>query len=93
MYGVGVGLYQANLWAATFEVVDPAARATAIGLLNLTSGLLGAWSNPIIGRITDEGINLGNILASLSVVAAMSLTILAFSTKCLLPRDYRGELN
>ena len=33
--GLGTGFYVANLWTTTFEVIDPAARSTAVGLLNV----------------------------------------------------------
>jgi sugar phosphate permease len=42
-FGFGLGLYQANYWTTTFEVVDPAARATALGMANLVSGGIGTW--------------------------------------------------
>ncbi len=54
LFGLGVGLYQANLWTTTFEVVDPAARSTAIGLLNVASGMLGSWATPVCNCLRES---------------------------------------
>lgn len=89
VYGLGVGLYQSNLWTTTFEVVDPAARATAVGLLNLVSGLFGSWIDPIIGKTYPLLGGLGNVLAGLSLPVGLSVLLLLFSMKVLLPRDHR----
>ena len=53
--GIGIWLYIPNLWATTFEVVNPAARSTAIGLLNVIAGLLGSWPYLVVGWLRDEG--------------------------------------
>ena len=54
--GIGFWLYLSNLWATTFEVVNPAARSTAIGLLNVIAGLLGSWPYLVVGWLRDEGV-------------------------------------
>ena len=54
MMGLGSGLYLGNLWTTTFEVVDPAARSTSIGLLNVASGLFASWSAPVVGRLASR---------------------------------------
>ncbi len=90
-YGLGVGLYQANLWTTTFEVTDPAARATAIGLLNVASGIGASWSSGVVG-VLRSSVGLGTQLASLSVVATFAGLLLLLNIKVFLPRDYRGPL-
>jgi len=92
-YGYGLGLYQANLWTTTFEVIDPAARATAVGLLNLSSGVLVlSWVDPVIGMLNDAAVKRGEtifdtMLRCSSVIAAVSCLILIFGMYRLLPRD------
>ena len=95
-YGFGLGLYQANLWTTTFEVVDPAARATAVGLLNLSSGVLvHTWVDPTIGKLNDWATSQGGetvldtIIASMSGVVGVSLVMMIVIMKFLLPRDFR----
>jgi sugar phosphate permease len=92
MFGVGTGMYQASLWAGTFEVVDPAARATAIGLLNVASGVCSSWWNVVIGLAVDQGTELGDALVFLGGPAALAAGLLLLNALVLLPRDYRGPL-
>jgi MFS family permease len=90
VYGLGVGLYQSNLWTTTFEVIDPAARSTALGLLNVIAGAIGSWFNPLIGGAGDKWGSLGYALAALAVLLAASAVVLVYDARWLLPRDYRG---
>ena len=90
-YGVGVGLYQANLWTTTFEVIDPAARATAIGLLNVAAGAV-SGANWFIGLYYERFGDLGPVFDVLSLVMIAALSIGAINILFLLPRDYRGPL-
>jgi sugar phosphate permease len=92
LFGLGTGMYQASLWAGTFEVVSPAARATAIGLLNVASGALSSWWGPLIGLYRDNGGDLGTALAFLSAPAALAAGLLLVNVFFLLPRDYLGPL-
>ena len=94
--GVGIGLYQSNTWTATFEVVDPTTRATAVGLLNLGSGILvHSWFDPVIGWLNETVLvnrssnSLGILLTSMSVPAAIAAALLAFTMLVTLPRDFR----
>lgn len=93
VYGVGIFLYFSNLWTSTFDVVDPAARATAIGLLNVVSGVFGAWLSPFIGNLyeTKKITSLGTAFLGTAVLGAfaamMIMSILAFTLK----RDYKGS--
>ncbi|MCH8244073.1 MAG: MFS transporter [Planctomycetes bacterium] len=96
VYGLGLGLYQANLWTTTFEVVDPAARATAVGLLNLSSGVLVLWwVDPAIGRLNDWATSQGGetilntIIVSAGGIVGVSIVLMAFTMIVLLPRDFR----
>ena len=91
IYGFGIGLYQANLWTTTFEVIDPAARSTAIGLLNVAAGF-GSWSNALMGGYQGFLGGLGNTLAALSLLIGASLLLVIVNMKFLLPHDYNGPL-
>jgi hypothetical protein len=92
LFGVGTGMYQASLWAGTFEVVSPAARATAIGLLNVAAGALSSWWNPVIGWYRDQGGDLGAALTFLAAPAGVAAGLLLVNVFFLLPRDYLGPL-
>ncbi|MAV38047.1 MAG: hypothetical protein CMJ59_21635 [Planctomycetaceae bacterium] len=85
-YGLGYGFYVANLWTTTFEVIDPAARSTAVGLLNVI-GIGAAPTSPLIGYLVDKGIlGLGQAIAGLSLLAATIVVFLALNAVCLLRR-------
>ena len=91
IFGFGIGLYQANLWTTTFEVVDPAARSTAVGLLNLAAGVLVySWVDPAIGWIRHNVGGLGVIISSMSLMVGISVGLMGFNMIFLLPQDYRG---
>ena len=91
IYGFGIGLYQANLWTTTFEVIDPAARSTAIGLLNVAAGF-GSFSNILIGSYQDDLGGLGNTLGSLSLLVGVAILLAIVNMRYLLPHDYNGPL-
>jgi sugar phosphate permease len=92
LFGLGLGVYQANLWTTTFEVVDPAARSTAIGLLNVFS-VAASISSPLIGYLIDRGAisSIGTALAWLSVLAVVMLLLFIVHIRVTLPRDYIGD--
>ena len=97
LLGLGLGAYQANFWTASFDVIDPAARATTIGLFNLSSGLLvSTWFDPFLGWIETgaqqqgESI-LGTAIVSVSGVGVGCIALLALLMWWTLPRDYVGD--
>jgi hypothetical protein len=74
------------------EVVSPTARATAIGLLNVASGALSSWWNPLIGFYRDLGGDLGLALAFPATPASVAARLLLVDVLFLLPRDHLGPL-
>ena len=91
-YGLGFGFYVANLWTTTFEVIDPAARSTAVGYLNVI-GIAAAPTTTVIGYLVDEQIlNLGQAISGLSLVAVVIVIVLAINAVTFLRHDYRGPL-
>jgi len=91
-YGLGFGFYVANLWTTTFEVIDPAARSTAIGYLNVI-GIAAAPTTTVIGYLVDEQIlSLGQAISGLSLVAVVIVIVLAINAVTFLRHDYHGPL-
>jgi len=89
-YGLGYGLYVANLWTTTFEVIDPAARSTAVGLLNVI-GILAAPTAPLVGYLDQHAIlGLGQSIAGLSLLAAAIVGLLLLNATLFLRHDHRG---
>jgi predicted MFS family arabinose efflux permease len=89
--GVGFWLYFSNLWTTTFEVVDPAARSTAVGLLNVASGVLGSWPYPVIGHYRDTGAitDLRSVFLIYAFVLCAAVAVLVLLVTCTLRRDFR----
>ncbi len=66
-WGLFKGLYDANIFAAIFDVIPPEARGTAAGFMNMV-GWLGGGSAPlIVGYIADRS----SLSLAISMTAAM----------------------
>lgn len=91
--GIGFWLYLSNLWATTFEVVDPAARSTAIGLLNVIAGLLGSWPYLVVGQLRDAGLitDLRNVFVVFVAVLCLAIVALVYLVRVTLARDRQPE--
>lgn len=91
--GLGSGFYVANLWTTTFEVIDPAARSTAIGLLNAV-GTGAAPAAPLVGYLADQQLlGIGSSIAGLSIFAGAIVVLLLLNVTIFLRHDYRGPLS
>ena len=91
--GIGFWLYLSNLWATTFEVVDPAARSTAIGLLNVIAGLLGSWPYLVVGWLRDEGVirDLRHVFLAFVGVLCVAIVALWHLVRRTLARDRQPD--
>jgi MFS family permease len=85
MWGFFKGLYDANIFAAAFDVVPAAARGRAAGFMNMIGWLAGGGSAPVVIGMIAQRSSLGTAmtLASVVYVAAGALLILGM---VLLPR-------
>ena len=93
-WGFAFGVYSVNLWTTTFDVVDPAARATATGLLNVF-GMVASFVSPLIGYGIDparQWYGLADVFNYLSVLSAVCFVFIALTILLFLKRDYRGPL-
>jgi predicted MFS family arabinose efflux permease len=90
--GVGFWLYFSNLWTTTFEVVDPAARSTAVGLLNVASGVLGSWPYLVVGHYRDTGAitDMRSVFLVYGFVVSAAVALLALVVAFTLRRDFRA---
>jgi MFS family permease len=80
-WGFFKGLYDSNIWASLFDVVRPAARGTACGVMNCMGWLAGGGSAPVvIGLIAQrESLGLAIALASVVYVASGILLIIGLT--------------
>jgi len=81
-WGFFKGLYDANIFAAMFDVVPPEARGTAAGFMNAVGWLAGGGSAPLVIGIIAQKESLGLAIALASTVylaaAALLLTAIVF---------------
>jgi len=66
-WGFCKGLYDANIFAAVYEVVRPEARGAAAGLMN-TVGWLGGGAAPLLVGLLADHYGLGLAIAATAVV-------------------------
>jgi MFS family permease len=71
-WGFFKGLYDSNIWASLFDVVRPAARGTACGLMNCMGWLAGGGSAPIVIGLIAQRETLGLAIALASIVYVAS---------------------
>jgi MFS family permease len=78
-WGLCKGLYDANIFAAVFDVVPPAARGTIAGLMNMAGWLGGGATAPVVVGFLAERYGLGPAIGSTALVyvAAGMLLLLA----------------
>ena len=55
LFGLCKGLYDANIFASLFDVIEPRARATAAGIMNTVGWGGGALGPLVVGLVTKYG--------------------------------------
>ncbi len=91
-YGFAFSVYAVNLWTTTFDVIDPAARATAIGMLNVVA-ISAAFASPVVGQGLDrDWFGLGEVFVGLGALSLLAFLALLLTIGLFLKRDYRGPL-
>lgn len=78
-WGLFKGIYDANIFASTFDVIVPEARGTAAGFMNMVGWLVGAASAPVVTGIIGERAGLGYAIsiASVALLGAAILLMIA----------------
>ena len=75
-WGFFKGLYDSNIWASLFDVVRPAARGTACGLMNCMGWLAGGGSAPLVIGLIAQRESLGFAIALAAIVYVASGALL-----------------
>lgn len=97
LFGLCKGVYDSNIFASIFDVVEPRARATAAGIMN-TVGWSGGALGPLIvgwfskhGRHATEMENMSEAIAFCSVVYILGAGLLLGAVSCA-KRDIQPEV-
>jgi sugar phosphate permease len=89
-FGFFRGVYDSNLFAALFDVVQPKYRATSVGLMTSFAFIVGAFSPLILGIIkTKYDLSVG--ISSLSVIYLLSALMIFLALKFFFKKDYYNE--
>lgn len=90
LFGLFRGIYDSNLFAALFDVIEPRYRASSMGLMLAFAFTIGALAPVILGWIkTVAGLEVG--MSSLSVFYLAGAALIYFSLKRHFKNDYYEE--
>ena len=71
LFGLATGVYDSNMYAALFEVVNPRYRAVATGLFGCGGCIVGAFGPAVMGAINDATGDMRVSMAALAIFAAL----------------------
>jgi MFS family permease len=98
VFGLCKGLYDSNIFASLYDVVEPRARASAAGVMNTVGWLGGALGPLAVGFATqygrhgsDTSANMGEAIAFGAVIYAASGIALLVAATALVRRDLVGS--
>jgi MFS family permease len=89
VWGLFKGLYDANIWAALFDVIRPEARGTAVGVMNMMGWLAGGGSAPVVIGYVASKSGLGFAIALASVVYLMAGALLLIAMLFFIEKDVK----
>lgn len=58
-YGIFRGIYDSNIYAAMFDVIDPKLRASSVGLITAFAFIVGCVAPIYLGAVQGDGTNIG----------------------------------
>jgi MFS family permease len=85
-WGLFKGLYDANIFAALFDVVTPQVRGTAAGLMNMV-GWLGGGTAPVVTGYVAQHAGASLAISSASVVYVVGGTLLVAAVAAFVRTD------
>lgn len=86
-FGLCRGIYDSNLFAVLFDVIEPRYRASAVGTMLAVAFLVSGFSPVVLGYAKEQiGLTYAIALLSLAYVAAGVILLVAAKTS--FPRDY-----
>ncbi len=86
-WGFFTGLYDANIFASVFDVIPPAARGRAAGLMNMIGWLGGGGAAPIVIGLIARRHGLGFSISTASIVYVMAAVLLTIAALRYVRRD------
>jgi predicted MFS family arabinose efflux permease len=87
LFGLCKGLYDANIWASLYDVVPPARRAAAVGLMNMIAWIGGGLGAYAVGAAVTRGMTMSAAIASTGGIYVAVALLLFLTAVLLAPRD------
>ena len=86
--GLGTGLFIGNLMISSFEVVPADTQASAVGILNFTSGIISGFTALLAG-VWKDSVGIHNMMSFAALTCLFSGLLLIVSIKVYFQRDYQ----
>lgn len=78
-FGLSKGIYDSNLTAAFYDVISPARRSTATGIMNLIGWIGAGLGSLVIGIAVDHGATMSTAISSTAFVYIVVAIILYYA--------------
>jgi sugar phosphate permease len=91
-FGFFRGIYDSNLFAALFDVIEPKYRASSVGVMTSFAFITGSFAPLLLGIIkTEYGLSVG--IAFLSIVYLLAAILILLALLFFFKNDYYDELS
>ena len=90
LYGFFRGMYDSNLFAALFDVIEPRYRASSMGIMLAFAFIIGALAPVILGQIkTVAGLDVGILI--LGAAYLLGAILIFIGLKLFFNKNYYDE--
>ena len=91
LFGIFRGIYDSNLYAALFDVIEPKLRASSVGIMTAFAFIVGAMAPLALGYIkTHYGLSIG--ISSLSVFYFIGAIMVLIGISFFFKKEYYKEI-
>ena len=84
IYGIFRGVYDSNIYAAMFDVIDPKLRASSVGILTAFAFIVGCLAPVYLGAVQGDGTSIENFslgIASMGIFFLVGGLLIAAAAK------------
>lgn len=75
LFGIGYGMFDTNNMPILCQFVSVKYRATAYGIMNMVGVAFGAAVTQLMGRLKDNGMDLGVSFAAMGIIVALAVIL------------------
>ncbi len=89
LFGLCKGIHDSNIVAGMYDVVPPARRGSAVGMLNFIGWIGAGFCTWLIGYATDNGVPMSTSISAMALIYITVATLFFISAFRFAPRDVR----